>query len=73
MSLKLPFLEDSLWPISKEPEERVVNSSPDAKLQNHLIDQLLIAIEHKDIAGMREAFLSLVHSILSEDHDMGAN
>lgn len=66
--MKLPFLDDSTskWPISKEPEERVVNASYDAKLQDHLVDELLIALEHKDRVAAREALVAIIHSIFEE-------
>lgn len=67
--MKLPFLQESKWPISKEPEERVVNPSHDTSLQDHLMDELLSALEHKDRKRLREALQALIHSIKNEDQD----
>jgi len=64
--MKLPFLENSRWPISKEPEERVVNASYDKQVQDHVMDELLIALEHKDAQGFREAIEALIYSIFDE-------
>ncbi len=65
--MKLPFLQNNTWPISKEPEERVVNPSYDHQLQDHLLEELMIALEHKDPKGLREAIVALVHSIRDEE------
>ena len=67
--MKLPFLSHSKWPISKEPEERVVNPSHDKQLQDHLMDEVLVALEHKDAARLAEALNALIHSIQNEDLD----
>lgn len=68
--MKLPFLnEKDQWPTAKEPEERVGNPSHDTKLQDHLIDELLVSMEGMDPGHKREALLALVHSILNEEHD----
>lgn len=67
MSMKLPFLQESKWPTANEPEERVVNPSHDRQLQDHLMDELLSAMEHKNPQGKREALMALVRSILTED------
>lgn len=67
--MKLPFLQESKWPTSREPEERVVNPSHDRQLQDHLMDEVLVALEHKDHAGLREALVALAHSIKNEDQD----
>lgn len=67
--MKLPFLENSHWPTSKEPEERVVNPSYDRQLQDHLIDEVLAALERRDPKRMSEALIAIVHSIRNEDSD----
>lgn len=67
--MKLPYLEESRWPTANETEERVVNPSYDKKLQDHLVDELLVAMEHKDVSGLREALMALVHSIREEEHE----
>ena len=65
--MKLPFLQNSKWPISKEPEERVANPSYDTQLQDHLIDEFLLALEKKDPVQLREAIKALIYSIQDED------
>lgn len=67
--MKLPFLEESHWPVSKETEERVVNPSYDRQLQDHIMDELLVAFEKSDPKRLREALVALVHSIRNEDTD----
>lgn len=67
--MKLPFLAESKWPSAREPEERVVNPSYDRQLQDHIMDEILIALEKRDPARMREALIALVHSIRNEDAD----
>lgn len=65
--MKLPFLKESHWPISREPEVRVVNPSYDRKIQDHLIDELLLAFEQKDSSKIREALTALIHAIQNEE------
>lgn len=67
--MKLPFLQESKWPISKEPEERVVNPSHDRQLQDHLVEEILVAREHKDSRRMGQAFMALIRSIQNEEQD----
>lgn len=65
--MKLPFLQDSKWPIlRKEPEERVVNPSYDKQLQDHLVEEILSAKEKKDSSKFRESFMALIQSIKNE-------
>lgn len=65
--MKLPFLQDSKWPTSKEPMVRIVNPSHDTQLQDHLIDEVLIAAEKKDARKFREAIEALIYAIRNED------
>jgi len=67
--MKLPFLQESKWPVSREPEERVVNPSHDRQLQDHLIDEILVALEKKDSSGLRDALKALIENIRSEGMD----
>ena len=67
--MKLPFLEDHRWPTTRETEERVVNPSHDTQLQDHLMDELMIALEKRDAGSLRSAIMALVHSIQNEDQD----
>ena len=67
--MKLPFLQESKWPISKEPEERVVNPSHDRQLQDHLIDEILVCLEKKDSSGLRDALKALIENIRNEGSD----
>lgn len=66
-SMMLPFLQDHKWPMSKEPEERVVNPSSDKVLQDHMIGEIFSAMEHKDHKRLREALMSLVQCIHDEE------
>lgn len=64
----LPFLENtSRWPTSKEPEERVVNPSYNKKIQDQLVDELLMAMEHKNSKAVKDCILSLIHEIQEEE------
>jgi len=65
--MKLPYLEDSRWPGIKKTEERTVNPSYDHQLQNHLIEELLSALEHKDHKSIVQALQALYQSIHSEE------
>jgi hypothetical protein len=65
VKLTLPFLKESKWPISKEPEERVVNPSYDKQIENHLIEELMIALEQKKSARLRESLIALIEHIKS--------
>lgn len=64
--MKLPYLEESHWPISKEPGERVVNPSYDKQIQDHLVTEFLRAVEKKDSSGMRGSLVELARSIKEE-------
>lgn len=64
--MKLPFLEDSKWPTSREPEERVVNPSYERQLEDHLLDELMVALEKKDAHEFKEAMLALIQCIREE-------
>jgi hypothetical protein len=67
--MKLPFMPNPRWPISKEREEKVANPSSDKQLQDHLIDELLRALEHSDMAGIKDTIISLAHSFRNEEPD----
>lgn len=66
MSMRPPFVNESKWPMSKEPEERVVNPSYEAKLGDHLIDQLFQALEHKDHAAIARCLRAIGDSFYAE-------
>lgn len=70
--MKLPFLNESKWPISKEPEERVVNPSYDKQIQDHLVDEMLKAMEAKDHKSFGSALCSLIDSIKDEERGQDA-
>jgi len=70
--MKLPFLEESKWPISKEPDERVVNPSHDKQIEDHLIDELMQALEHKEASKLRETLIALIQHIKSGDEDVAS-
>ncbi len=65
----LPFLKDTKWPTSKEPEERVVNPSYDTKIEDQLVDELLIAMESRNASEVRESLMALIQHLKSEDQD----
>lgn len=67
--MKLPFLQETKWPTNKEPEERIANPSYDKQLQDHLMDELILALDRKDVNKFREAISALVHHIKSEEHE----
>lgn len=70
--MKPPFLQDSKWPISREPEERVANPSYETQLEDHLVDEILVAMESHDSKGLREALQALIEHIRSEGMDDGS-
>jgi hypothetical protein len=66
--VRLPFLQEKdHWPAIKETEEIVVNPSHDAQLQDHLLDELLIALESKNHKEIAECLKALIHSINNEE------
>jgi len=65
-------MQHSNWPISREPEERVVNPSPDKQLQDHLVDEILVCLEKKDSPGLRDALKALIENIRNEGMDDGS-
>lgn len=64
--MSLPFLTDSNWPISKEPEERVANPSHDTQLQDHLVDEAFVSYQKADPRRFRESMTALIQMIKSE-------
>jgi predicted house-cleaning noncanonical NTP pyrophosphatase (MazG superfamily) len=70
--MKLPFLEGSKWPISREPGERTVNPSYDKQLESHLMDEIMEALEHKDASKLRESIVALIEHINSSEDSDGA-
>jgi hypothetical protein len=70
--VKLPFLDNqSRFPTSKEPDERVVNPSYDAQLQDSLVNELLEALEHRKSSQIKESLMALIHSIEDEERSKG--
>jgi hypothetical protein len=70
--VKLPFINDKKWPVTKEDDEvRVVNPSHDTQLQDHLIDEVMSAMEASDNRKLKEAVLALIENILNEGDDEG--
>jgi hypothetical protein len=65
--MTLPFIEDSKWPISKEAEERVANPGYDTQIEEHLMDELMKALEHKDIGNLRESIVALIEHLKSSE------
>ncbi len=63
--MKLPYLQESKWPISKEPTEKVVNPSYDKQIEDHLMDELMISLEKKHPAKLREALVALIQHLKS--------
>jgi hypothetical protein len=66
--VKLPFLEESKWPASKESEEITVNPSYDTQIQEGLVDEMLHAFEAKDVKGFAQSLKALIQSIKDEGH-----
>lgn len=58
-----------MWPVSREDEERTVNPGYDAQLQDHLIEELFRALEHKDSKSGHEALVALINAIMNEGSD----
>lgn len=69
--VRLPFLtQKDQWPVMRdEPEERVVNPSHDTQLQDHLVDEIMMAMEKKDSSSLRDALMALIQNIKNEDND----
>lgn len=67
--MKLPFLQESKWPTAREPGEKIVNQSYDGKIEDHLMDEVIQAIEHKDSGKLRESLVALIQHLKSEDQD----
>lgn len=67
--MKLPFLEESHWPTSREPGEKVVNPSYDKQIEDHLMDELLVALEKKHSGKLRESLVALIQHLKSEGND----
>jgi hypothetical protein len=65
--MKLPFLQKDNWPTAREPEERVVNPSYHAQIQDGLTDEILTAVEKKDHRGLWQSMRSLMRSIREEE------
>lgn len=56
-------MHKDIWPTAKEPGEIVVNPSYDKQIEDHLIDELLVAMEHKDASKLRETLVALIQHI----------
>jgi hypothetical protein len=66
--VKPQFIPDSKWPISKEPEERVADPSYDKQIEDHLMDEIMMAMEEKHSSKLREALVALIeHLKMSEE------
>lgn len=63
--MKLPFMQDTKWPTAKEPDERVANPSYDTQIEDHLMDEILVALEKKHVAKLRESIVALIQHIRS--------
>jgi len=65
--MKLPYLAESNWPISKESEEKIANPSYERQIEDHLIDEILVALEKKDTSRLKEAFEALILHCQAEE------
>lgn len=65
--MELPFLKDSKWPISKEPGEKIVNPSYDTQVEEHLMDELMQAIETKNPSKLRESLVALIDHLKASE------
>lgn len=68
----LPYLENHKWPVIQETDERIVGTSAEREIQEHLLSELLSCYEAKDAQGLKDAMLSLIRSILSEETPSGS-
>lgn len=66
----LPFLDDKKWPVSREDENRVANPSYDTQIQDSLVDEMLMAIEKKDVKALRESMQALIEHLRTEQNEM---
>lgn len=71
--MKLPYLEESHWPTSREPDEKVVNPSYDKQIEDHLLEEILIAIEKKQSSKLRESLVALIQHLQSEGSEDAAD
>jgi hypothetical protein len=67
--MKLPFLKESKWPAMKETREQIANPSHDTQLQDHLLDEMLMARESKDSRRLHGAMTALIRQLLNEEND----
>ena len=68
--MKLPFLKSSRWPrIGKPQDEKTINASFEEKLQDHLFDELMRAVEMKNTGAFRNAIQALVLNCFEEATD----
>lgn len=65
--VKLPFLKNNRWPIIREDKEQVANPGYDTKLQDHLVLEIMDALETRDHSKFTDAIVALIKNILNED------
>jgi hypothetical protein len=66
--MKLPFLQKDNWPTAREPDEKVVNPSYDTQIEDHLMDELLVALEKRDSSKLRENLVALIQHLQSQEN-----
>ncbi|CAM6002761.1 unnamed protein product [Sphagnum balticum] len=67
MSVKLPFLNKSEWPIIVTREEKSVGGSPDDQMMDHLADEFFMGVRDKDPKMALEAIQCLIMMIQQQD------
>lgn len=67
--MKLPFLQESKWPVMRKEREQVANPSHDTQLQDHLLDEMLMARESKDHSRFHQSLMALIRHLMMEEDD----
>lgn len=71
--MKLPFLKNHSWPrIGKPQDEKLVNASPDELVEQHLMGELMDAVERKDVGSFRKTMEALIMNMFDWDGDSDA-
>jgi hypothetical protein len=66
---QLPYLDKSTWPSNKEGKEVTVNPSYHTQLQEHLVNELIEALEKKDQSSIIEALYALAETLREEEEN----
>lgn len=60
------------WPTSREAKDRTISDkdpkqSEDIDIKDHLIEELLTALDQKNVSYIRDCLVSLIYTILEEE------